>query len=99
MRVVTHEFLFAGGLNQTMFPDILLRTRDAGRDDLIPAHRAVLSAVSEKLHDLCFPGGIIEIRNISYKVLKGVVEFIYKGYFVAENYEEIEDLRDGLDML
>ena len=82
-----------------MFPDILLTTRGAGLADLIPAHRAVLSSVSEKLHDLCFPGGIIEIRNISYKVLKGVVEFIYKGYFVAENYEEIEDLRDGLDML
>ena len=99
MNVVTHEFQFSGSLNQNMFPDILLTTRGAGRGDLIPAHRAVLAAVSEKLHDLCYPGGIVEVRNISHKVLRGVVEFIYKGYFVGENPEEIEDLRDGLDML
>ena len=99
MNVVTHEFQFSGSLNQNMFPDILLTTRDAGRGDLIPAHRAVLAAVSEKLHDLCYPGGIVEVRNISHKVLRGVVEFIYRGYFVGENPEEIADLIDGLDML
>jgi len=82
-----------------VFPDLLLTTTNAGQGDFIPAHRVVLSAVSSKLHTLCKEGGKVIIRNIEYQVLENLVEFIYKGNIKIKNQEDVDDLRDGLDML
>ena len=99
MHILQHKFDFAGQLSQTMFPDLLLTTTNASHGNFIPAHRVVLSAVSTKLYNLCKEGGKVVIRNIEYKVLEDVVEFIYKGCTKLNNKEDIENLRDGLDML
>ena len=32
-------------------------------------------------------------------MLQHVIKFIYKGFFVAKNDKDMEDLGDGLDML
>ena len=71
----------------------------AGPIDHIPAHRVVLSAVSPKLHNMCKEGGKVLVRNIQYRVLEEVVRFIYTGSIEMESDEDIENLRDGLDML
>ena len=99
MHILQHKFDFAGQLSQTMFPDLLLTTTNASHSNFIPAHRVVLSAVSTKLYNLCKEGGKVVIRNIEYKVLEDVVEFIYKGSIQMKNKEDRENLRDGLDML
>jgi len=99
MHTLHHKFDFAGQLRQTVFPDLLLTTTNAGQGDFIPAHRVVLSAVSTKLHSLCKEGGKVVIRNIEYQVLEHVVEFIYTGSIKIKNQEDVDNLRDGLDML
>ena len=99
MHTLQHKFDFAGQLSQTLFPDLLLTTSNASHGNFIPAHRVVLSAVSTKLYNLCKEGGKVVIRNIEYKALEDVVEFIYKGYIQLKNKEDIENLRDGIDML
>jgi len=99
MLTLQHKFDFPGQLSQTVFPDLLLTTTTAGQGDFIPAHRVVLSAVSTKLHSMCKEGGKVVIRNIEYQVLENVVEFIYKGSIQIKDQENVENLRDGLDML
>ena len=95
MHILHHKFDFGGRLSQTLFPDLLLTTRNASHGNFIPAHRVVLSAVSTKLYNLCKEGGKVVIRNIEYKVLEDVVEFIYKGCIELKNEEDIENLKDG----
>jgi len=99
MQTLKHNFSFPGKLSQSIFPDIFLTTKDAGSTDFIQAHRVVLAAVSDKLHGMCKEGGKVFVRNISYQVLEQVVSFIYKGKIEMESNEDIENLRDGLDML
>jgi len=99
MPILQHSFCFLGQLRQSVFPDLFLTTKDAGPTDLIPAHRVVLSAVSTKLHNMCREGGKVLVRNIQYRVLEEVVRFIYTGSVETESDEDIENLRDGLDML
>lgn len=99
MPILQHNFCFPGQLKHSVFPDLLLTTKDAGPIDHIPAHRVVLSAVSPKLHNMCKEGGKVLVRNIQYRVLEEVVRFIYTGSIEMESDEDIENLRDGLDML
>jgi len=99
MQTLKHNFSFPGQLSQSLFPDVFLTTKDAASTDFIPAHRVLLAAVSDKLHGMCKEGGKVFIRNISYKVLEQVLRFIYKGRIEMESNEDIENLRDGLDML
>ena len=44
---VTHSFQFAGSLQAGLHPDLWLTTPD-GRGKLLPGHRVVLAAVSDK---------------------------------------------------
>jgi len=99
MYSLQHKFSYPGKLSQIVFPDLQLTTSHAVPGNFIPAHRVVLSAVSSKLHNLCKEGGKVVIRNIDYNVLKDVIEFIYKGNIEMKSNEDIENLRDGIDML
>jgi len=99
MYTLQHKFSFPGQLSQVVFPDLQLTTSHEVPGNFILAHRVVLSAVSSKLFNLCKKGGKVVIRNIEYEVLKDVVEFIYKGSIKMKSNEDIENLRDGLDML
>ena len=99
MSLLHHNFHFPGQLSQAVFPDLQLTTNHAAPDDFIPAHRVVVSAVSEKLRNMCKAGGKVVIRNIEFKVLKDVVKFIYEGNIEMKCIEDIYNLRDGLDML
>jgi len=99
MYSLQHKFSYLGQLSQIVFPDLQLTTSHAVPGNVIPAHRVVLSAVSSKLHNLCKEGGKVVVRNIEYTVLKDVIEFIYKGNIEMKSKEDIENIRDGLDML
>jgi len=66
---------------------------------VVPAHRVVISAVSDKLAALCKEGGRVVVRNINFKLLQQVVKFIYTGKLVLGSNADFEDLRDGMDLL
>ena len=91
-------FSFSGLLSQSIFPDLSLTTAD-GEGRHVPAHRVVLAAVSSKLSVMCQEGGRVLVRNISFKVLELVVRFVYAGKVILNSMEEVEDLRDGIDLL
>ena len=98
MEVLRHNFCFSGHLSQSCYPDLFLTTADGG-GEVVPAHRVVISAVSSKLAVLCKEGGKVVVRNISFKLLEQVIRFIYKGKIDVDNREDVEDLKDGMDML
>lgn len=98
MEVLRHSFSFSCQLSQSCYPDLFLTTADGG-GEVIPAHRVVISAVSSKLAVLCKEGGKVVVRNISFRLLEQVIRFIYKGRIELVNSEEVEDLKDGVDML
>ena len=39
------------------------------------------------------------VRNITFKILEQAVGFIYSGKIELDENEDVQDLRDGLDML
>jgi len=98
MRVLQHKFCFSGHLCQSLHPDLFLTTMDGG-GEVVPAHRVVMAAVSDKLATLCREGGRVVVRNINFQLLKKVVQFVYSGNIEMDNIEDVEDLRDGMDML
>ena len=91
-------FSFSGLLSQSIFPDLSLTTAD-GEGRHVPAHRVILAAVSSKLSVMCQEGGRVLVRNISFKVLELVVRFVYAGKLILNSMEEVEDLRDGIDLV
>lgn len=66
---------------------------------MIPAHRVVLAAMSSKLGQLCDAGGMVVIRNIQFGILQKLVQLIYNGRVKLEGRLEVQDFRDGMDML
>ena len=98
MHILHHKFSFTGQLSQSLFPDLHLATMDGGVG-VVPAHRVVISAVSDKLAALCKEGGRVVVRNINFKLLQQVVKFIYTGKLVLGSNADFEDLRDGMDLL
>jgi len=98
MEVLRHSFRFSGHLSQSCYPDLFLTTADGG-GEVIPAHRVVISAVSSKLAVLCKEGGKVMVRNINFKLMEQVIRFIYRGKIELTNSEDVEDLKDGMDML
>jgi len=98
MIVLQHSFCFSGQLSQSAYPDIFLTTLDGG-GEVVPAHRVVMAAVSDKLATLCKEGGRVVVRNISFKLLEQVVRFIYSGNVELGDVEDVEDIKDGMDML
>jgi len=96
--VITHNFSFLGKLSQTEYPDVFLTTPDGG-GKVLPAHRVVLAAVSDKLFTLCEKGGRVVVRNIRYVVLERIVRLIYMGFVKIRSNEEVDDVMDGIDMM
>jgi len=98
MVMLQHNFCFSGQLSQSAYPDLFLTTLDGG-GEVVPAHRVVMAAVSDKLATLCREGGRVVVRNISFKLLEQVVRFIYSGKVDLDDVEDVGDVKDGMDML
>ena len=98
MQKLYHDFSFPGQLSQHVYPDLFLTTMDGGVG-VVPAHRVVISAVSSKLAVLCKEGGNVVVRNIEFELLEKVIRFVYTGKLELGNRDDVNDLRDGMDML
>jgi hypothetical protein len=93
-------------LIRTKFPDVRLTTVD-GQGKVIVGHKHILAAVSKRLEELFVKSAdndlssVILVRNIRFKVLERIVDFVYLGTLDLKLYSEVEveDTWDGLYML
>eukprot|EP00092_Neocalanus_flemingeri_P017706 GFUD01019159.1.p1 GENE.GFUD01019159.1~~GFUD01019159.1.p1 ORF type:complete len:526 (+),score=104.96 GFUD01019159.1:85-1662(+) len=104
MKVLNHSFSFTGRLQHSKYCDINITTPEgAVAGQVVPAHRVILAAVSDKLEEIIDRVGVrlgtVKLRDIKFEVLKKIVGFIYSGRVELHDSEDFEKFKNGLDML
>ena len=97
-----HSQQFLSSLSRTFLPDVYLTTLD-GEGRVVSGHKHILATVSNKLKSLFLMSegevGPIMVRNIGFRVLERVVDFIYGANISVESVMDEEDVWDGLYIL
>ena len=100
-QVLKHSFNLFPNLPRNKFCDATFREKDSKR--LIPVHRVVLAAVSKKFENI-FEGkscsdNTYEVTGVSFRALKGIIDYIYTGQALFESSDDYEDFCVGLVVL
>ena len=97
-----HSQQVLSSLSRTFLPDVYLTTLD-GEGRVVSGHKHILATVSNKLKSLFLMSegevGPIMVKNIGFRVLERVIDFIYGGNISVETLQDEEDVWDGLYIL